>query len=390
MKCHLLKPIVEATSEMKRLVSLPWSTFFGSLFVILTAIGLLGNVVVIIAISGDRKMRKSVMNMLLLNLAVADALNLITTMVEWTPTIIFGFPLWIFPTFLCPLARYLECVFLFTSISTQLVVCVERYIAIVYPIHARRLCSRQNIIGIIIAVWIFVFIIASPNVFYNEKRPGSRTCSNFHQHTNFWTVYKWVEFANFYFLPCIIFIILYGKVCCVLWSKNKQLYEETTSLSDVSARSEALIMRRNVVKMLVACVCVYFICYSPIQGIFLSKGLFHVSLHIPYEIVLTMNALTMMCSACNPLLYTLFSKKFRTKIGSLLVCQKSQKRVVNGRTISPVCAPFHCALDPSLLSQGSWLKRMFHRRQYEMELLLANAHNQQPRRSYTSIGECIV
>ena len=46
---------------------------------------------------------------------------------------------------------------------------------------------------------------------------------------------------------------------------------ETPSLGDASARSEALIMRRNVVKMLVACVCVYFICYSPIQGIFLSK-----------------------------------------------------------------------------------------------------------------------
>ena len=53
---------------MRRLVSMPWSMFFGSLFVVLTFIGLLGNVIVIIAISGDKKMRKSVMNMLLLNL----------------------------------------------------------------------------------------------------------------------------------------------------------------------------------------------------------------------------------------------------------------------------------------------------------------------------------
>ena len=61
---------------MKRLVSLPSATFFGSLFVLLTAIGLVGNIIVIIAISTDRKMRKSVMNMLLLNLVSTPQLNL--------------------------------------------------------------------------------------------------------------------------------------------------------------------------------------------------------------------------------------------------------------------------------------------------------------------------
>uniref|UniRef100_A0A915DQL5 G-protein coupled receptors family 1 profile domain-containing protein n=1 Tax=Ditylenchus dipsaci TaxID=166011 RepID=A0A915DQL5_9BILA len=82
---------------MRRLVSIPWSTSFGSLFVLLTTIGLIGNTIVIIAIAGDKKMRKSVMNMLLLNLAVADALNLITTTVEWTHTIVLGYPAWCSP-----------------------------------------------------------------------------------------------------------------------------------------------------------------------------------------------------------------------------------------------------------------------------------------------------
>uniref|UniRef100_A0A915EAS5 Thyrotropin-releasing hormone receptor n=1 Tax=Ditylenchus dipsaci TaxID=166011 RepID=A0A915EAS5_9BILA len=79
-------------------------------------------------------------------------------------------------------------------------------------------------------------------------------------------------------------------------------------------------MRRSVVKMLVACVSVYFICYSPIQGIFLSKVLFNVTFHPPYEFILLMNALALLCSACNPLLYTLFSKRFRARITRLLGC----------------------------------------------------------------------
>lgn len=53
---------------MRRLVSVPWSTLFGSLFVVLTCVGIFGNVIVILAIGGDKKLRKSVMNILLLNL----------------------------------------------------------------------------------------------------------------------------------------------------------------------------------------------------------------------------------------------------------------------------------------------------------------------------------
>ena len=45
----------------------------------------------------------------------------------------------------------------------------------------------------------------------------------------------------------------------------------STSAALLSAREEALRTRRNVVKMLVACVSVYFVCYSPIQAIFLSR-----------------------------------------------------------------------------------------------------------------------
>lgn len=33
-----------------------------------------------------------------------------------------------------------------------------------------------------------------------------------------------------------------------------------------------------------------------------------------------MNALAMTCSACNPLLYTLFSKRFRARVARLISC----------------------------------------------------------------------
>jgi hypothetical protein len=40
-------------------------------------------------------------------------LNLITIVLEWSPAVIYGYPAWDFPAFLCPLTRYVECTFLF-------------------------------------------------------------------------------------------------------------------------------------------------------------------------------------------------------------------------------------------------------------------------------------
>ncbi|MFH4978454.1 hypothetical protein AB6A40_005163 [Gnathostoma spinigerum] len=312
---------------MVRSVSVAWSSLFGSLFIIFTAVGLFGNIFVIIAISGDAKMRKTVMNMLLLNLAIADALNLVTSIVEWLPTVIFGHTGWILPEATCPVARCLEVTFLFVSITTQLIVCVERFIAIVYPIHARRLCSRRNVLITILLVWLFVTLFTMPYALLHEIKPQDSTCTNPYTNTTFWLRYKWTEFISFYFLPCIIFLILYTKVSRVLWAKNRLLYHETNSKIDNSSRVDySLRMRRNVVKMLVACVSVYFICYSPIQAIFLSKALLNVNLSPPYGFILLMNALAIMCSACNPLLYTLFSKKFRTRLGALVMCTKQKDR----------------------------------------------------------------
>ncbi|VDM47342.1 unnamed protein product [Toxocara canis] len=169
-------------------------------------------------------------------------------------------------------------------------------------------------------MWAFVAIFALPYAIMHKKRPTSKGCHNVYSSTAVWKNYKWIEFASFYFLPCIIFVVLYSKVSKVLWAKNRLLQQASSSKQEIQSRADALKLRRNVVKMLVACISVYFICYSPIQGIFLSRALFDVQFSPPYEFILLMNALAMMCSACNPLLYTLFSKKFRARITRLLWC----------------------------------------------------------------------
>lgn len=100
------------------------NAIFASVFTLIGVIGLIGNSLVIAAIASDAKMRKSAMNILLLNLAIADLSNLIVCI----PDIILNLLQlgWILVPQLCPTLRYLEVCFLYTSLLTQVAVCIER------------------------------------------------------------------------------------------------------------------------------------------------------------------------------------------------------------------------------------------------------------------------
>ena len=59
-------------------------------FSLITATGLIGNLFVIVAIIGSAPMRRSLMNLLLMNLAIADFCNLLSCSVDWVQILLAG------------------------------------------------------------------------------------------------------------------------------------------------------------------------------------------------------------------------------------------------------------------------------------------------------------
>ena len=90
-----------------------------------TLVGLAGNLLVIYVILSDRKMRRSVTNLFILNLAVADLMIMLLGVPE-----LVQFAAgrgWLLGMALCKLQRYVLVTALYVSIMSLVAVCVERW-----------------------------------------------------------------------------------------------------------------------------------------------------------------------------------------------------------------------------------------------------------------------
>ena len=109
-------PSSPATVEVVVLLSL--------LFVAIGIIGLLGNSLVVAVILLDRKMRQSVTNIFIMNLAIADFLIMLLGVPE-----IIQFMMnqgWLLGDALCKMNRFILVCSLYVSILSLVCVCVER------------------------------------------------------------------------------------------------------------------------------------------------------------------------------------------------------------------------------------------------------------------------
>ena len=89
-------------------------------------IGIVGNALVIIVVLADKKMRRSVTNLFIVNLAVSDFLILVVGVPD-----IVQFVLnrgWLLGAVLCRLNRYILVFSLYASVLSLVAVCIERYV----------------------------------------------------------------------------------------------------------------------------------------------------------------------------------------------------------------------------------------------------------------------
>ena len=163
---------------------------------------------------------------------------------------------------LCKILPFLTEISMVVSIQSLVLITVDRYAAVVVPLRS-PLISRKVCRCLIVGTWILAAAFHSPFLFtfnlveYQEEK----WCENqweviFGENSSF-GIYILSAFIFFYYIPFVVLVILYSIILIKL---KRQVHPGEQS---ASAEEQRRRRNRNVLKMTIAIVVAFFICWIP-------------------------------------------------------------------------------------------------------------------------------
>ncbi|NXQ62980.1 5HT2A protein, partial [Anthoscopus minutus] len=328
------------------------------LTVVVIVLTIAGNILVIMAVSLEKKLQNAT-NYFLMSLAIADMLLGFLVMPVSMLTILYGYE-WPLPRKLCAIWIYLDVLFSTASIMHLCAISLDRYIAIRNPIHHSRFNSRTKAFAKIIAVWTISVGISMPiPVFGLQDDSKVFKKDNFKKDICLLADENFVLVGSFvaFFIPLTIMVVTYfltikslqkEAMLCVNDIGPKTKFASFSFLPQSSLSSEKLFQRslnrdtgtsgrrtmqsisneQKASKVLgivfflfVVMWCPFFItnvmavickesCKEEVIG-----GLLNVFVWIGY-----------LSSAVNPLVYTLFNKTYRSAFSRYIQCRYKEEK----------------------------------------------------------------
>lgn len=185
-----------------------------------------GNLMVIFVVTFSRRLR-SITNFFLANLAVADFCVGIFCVYQTLTNYLMNS--WQLGDFLCKVYMFVHALSYTASILILVVVCTERYLAIVHPIKCRSMLTRSRLRMVIGVVWILAAVYASPRFVYVETISNRLNngdvdiicIANIKKHNK--NVLDAVNLVFLYLLPLFLMCCLYTRIAVGLWRSGATL-----------------------------------------------------------------------------------------------------------------------------------------------------------------------
>ncbi|XP_005096075.2 QRFP-like peptide receptor [Aplysia californica] len=334
--------------------------------------GVIGNSLVIFSVTRYQRMR-SITNIFLLSLASADLL-LVCICIPVKFAAFFTFS-WTFGALLCKGVHYLQNVSSLCSVLTLTTMSLERYYAIRHPIRAKSTCTVGRAWRATCILWGVSLVLALPIVFQRiHKLVGERVkaywCIKDWESTMYSRLYEVYLLLLMLVIPLVIMTFAYVSIIRELWMMaslrstmtrsggSSPGHQSIASLSPARNSERSPVIRtsnsdgdedktkKQVIKMLVAVILVFVICWAPIliSNTLTAFGYLH---HLNYGYLKPMRqAFYLMAyanSCINPIIYGFMSRHFRnTFYHALCTCWK---------------LPRHTRSRAMLHRQASWQSR---------------------------------
>ena len=265
--------------------------------------------------------------MLIANMAMSDLLYPVFTFPVLVVKIHFGS--WLISGFLgqalCKVQTFLAEVSMLVSIQSLVLITVDRFVAVVVPLRS-PLITGKHCPFFIVATWIvamagqLLYFVAVKHINYPEGiMCESQMTETFEGGT--YANYLLAGVIVVFYIPFVLLVILYS---IIIFKLKKQAHP-----GEQSANAEKQRTRRNkkVLKMAIAIVVVFFICWIPFFSNLLttyfssdSSIWSYCSFKVYYSVTYLMSRGN---CAINPIICLTFSSKYRNGLKRLVTCQSS-------------------------------------------------------------------
>ncbi|KAM9314799.1 somatostatin-like receptor F_48D10.1 [Pholidichthys leucotaenia] len=280
-------------------------------------VGLTGNTLAIYVVLRYAKM-KTVTNIYILNLAVADELYILGLPLITTQNVL---SYWPFGSFLCRLVMTADSLNQFTSIFCLTVMSIDRYLAVVHPIRSTKWRHPRVAKAVSAAVWAVSFLVVLPVFIFSDVQDKFNSCNMiWPEPNNVWsTAFVLFTATVGFFGPLLIICLCYLLILIKVKSSAARVGFSKRRRSE-----------RKVTWMVVVIVVVFVLCWLP----FFIMNMVNLVVIIP-ESSLTVgiyffNVILSYANSCaNPFLYGFLSDNFKQSFRKVL-CVRSMRCAANG------------------------------------------------------------
>ncbi|XP_041092803.1 leukotriene B4 receptor 1-like isoform X2 [Polyodon spathula] len=189
-----------------------FSQILGAVILILAfVLGFPGNLFVVWTVL-CRVTRRSVTCLLVLNLAAADALVLLSA--PFFMRYVIGGRGWEFGTVFCKLVHYLCSINMYASIFLITTMSLDRFLAVSRPFLSQQLRTKKVLLKTLLVIWSLAFLFAIPMPFYRSVFPkgGLFYCIPFHSDPKHMVFQYLMETIFGFLIPFAIIAFCYTYV----------------------------------------------------------------------------------------------------------------------------------------------------------------------------------
>lgn len=299
-------------------------------FVVVFIVGLLGNGTLVYIFLRNRSMR-SIPNTYIMSLSIGDLFVIVGT-VPFISTI-YTFDSWPYGVFMCKLSEFLRDVSSGVTVLTLTLLSIDRYIAIVKPLHKLTGHSGRSLtLMMACCVWVIAVIIAIPGAHFSflwevPLYPDHviYVCYPFPENMIPWypRIMVLVKFSFLYVIPLSIIAIFYALMARHLLSASKDCVGANDS--HIKKRKG----RTKVAKIVLVFVILFAVCFFP-SHVFMLWFYFHPNADENYTSFwhawkILGYVLTFFNSCLNPIALYFISGVFRLQYQKYLFCCGKKK-----------------------------------------------------------------